>query len=124
MELRYSFGVLRLGEREYRSDVVIYPDHVVEVREKPRVKGFTWHRPLTGTELRRYVEKCRDLDTLLIGTGYLGLLPLDEEAKRVVQELRERGVEVIVVNTRKAVKVLTELWSQGRRVLAVLHLTC
>ncbi|RLE55278.1 MAG: hypothetical protein DRJ40_08835 [Thermoprotei archaeon] len=122
---RYEFGHIVVNGISYIDDVVLLPSGDVIPRKKHRVKGRMWHRPLTGSELKEYLEMCRsDVDVVVVGTGFLGLMPLDEDAEALLNELRSRGIEVIVVNTRKAVSLLRDLVAEGRRILAVLHLTC
>ncbi len=122
---KYEFGHIVINGVSYRNDIVLLPNGNVVSRKKHRVKGRIWHRPLTGSELKEYLEMCRfNADVVVIGTGFLGLMPLDEDAEALLNELRSKGIEIIVINTRKAVSLLRNLVAQGRKVLAILHLTC
>ncbi len=109
----YDFGVMVVGGREYRSDLIITPKGVVS--DWWRLEGHRLQIP----DVRDYLLE--DVDYVVIGTGYSGLMSVDED---VVQAFRRRGREVFIGRTREAVKVYNELVSKGRKVLAFFHLTC
>jgi len=109
----YDFGVIVVGGREYRSDIVITPTRVVD--NWWRVEG---HR-LQIADVRDFIAE--DYDVVVIGTGYNGYMRVDRE---VIEEFRRRGKNVFVENSRRAVEVYNELVKSGLKVLAFFHLTC
>ena len=56
---------------------------------------------------------------LIVGTGMYGRLPVMPE---VVQEAERRKVELVVVPTEEACRLLTDC--KDRNIHAVLHVTC
>jgi hypothetical protein len=55
---------------------------------------------------------------LVIGTGANGRLPVMDDVKR---EARERRVDLVVMPTAEAIKVLEK---QPKKTNAILHVTC
>jgi hypothetical protein len=60
-------------------------------------------------------------DILVIGTGYLGRMPVSKDAPH---HLEAHGVHVREARTRQAVADFNRLQAQRARVGAALHLTC
>ena len=71
------------------------------------------HTPLSVEE--NIPRKCA---CLVIGTGAYGRLPVMADVKR---EAQDRGVELVVLPTAEAIKVLQK---QPKKTNAVLHVTC
>ncbi|MFQ5833330.1 MAG: Mth938-like domain-containing protein [Candidatus Thorarchaeota archaeon] len=108
----YRFGSIVVDGREYRNDVIIFPDHV---------ESDWWRK--SGHEL--CVEDLASvLDfgprTLIVGTGYNGRMKvLDQTTDRMKQidcEIVERG-------TREACEVYNTRRDEYG-IIACLHLTC
>jgi hypothetical protein len=59
-------------------------------------------------------------EVIILGKGRYGLVTVPGE---VVKALEERGIEVLVQNTKEACETYNELLG-SRRVAAALHLTC
>ena len=109
----YDFGVMIVSGKEYRSDLIITPSRIVS--DWWRLEGHRLQIP----DVRDYILE--DVDCVVIGTGYDGLMRVDKE---VIEEFRKRGREVYVLKTREAVDKYNELVSKGKKVLAFFHLTC
>lgn len=109
----YDFGIIVIDGKEYRSDVIITPRGVVS--DWWRIEGHRLQLP----DVRDYLLE--DVDIVVIGTGYDGLMRVDED---VVNAFRRRGVEVFIGRSREAVNRYEEEVARGRRVLAFFHLTC
>ena len=111
----YRFGGIRIDGVDVTSDVVI-DRGAVRKRKKKASKPFRerfGHTPLSVEE--NIPWKC---DTLVVGTGAEGALPVMKDVER---EAERRGVELIAIPTPKAVTLLNR---RAKRVNAVLHLTC
>ena len=111
----YTFGRIRVDGRTYCHDVIIYPEGV---------DGDWWRREghrLSMEDLPKILSRRPDI--LLIGTGASGVMEVPEEVREV---LRKKGIEVKVMDTRRACKEYNRLVGEegGRRVVAALHLTC
>jgi hypothetical protein len=112
---QYRFGEIRVDGTKLKSDIVIDRGEVRK-RKKKASKPFRdrfGHTPLSVEE--NIPWKCQ---TLVVGTGAEGALPVMQEVER---EAARRGVELIAVPTPKAVSLLNR---RAKRVNAVLHLTC
>ena len=109
----YTFGEIRIDGEPYRSDVIIWPDHV----------KCPWWRA------RGHVLATDDLEevlavppkVLVIGTGYYGRMTVPEET---LSTLREQGIELHVSGTREAVDEFNRLARGCANIVAAFHLTC
>ena len=108
----YGFGRITVDGREYRTDVRILPDRVLD--SWWRQEG---HR-LCLEDLEEAIA-CRP-EALVIGQGKPGLLKVPPE---LTEELRRRGIEVFVAPTERAVAEYNRLCG-GKKTVAALHLTC
>jgi hypothetical protein len=111
---KFSFGTLRIDNSTYEQDVVIDRGDIRK-RKKTPSKQFReeyGHTPLSIEE--KIPWKCRKL---VIGTGAHGRLPVMKEVKR---EAERRHVELVVVPTSEAVRLLEKEPTAN----AILHVTC
>jgi hypothetical protein len=112
---KFSFGQITIDGITYERDVVI--DHgKVRKRSKKPSKKFREayaHTPLSMAE--EIPWKCR---RLVIGTGAYGNLPVMDEVKK---EAARRDLELVVLPTAKAIKMLQKA---SRHTNAILHITC
>jgi len=58
---------------------------------------------------------------IIVGCGSLGLMKVSEDTRRV---LKQENIELIALETDKAVEKFNELAQKGEHVAAALHLTC
>jgi hypothetical protein len=107
----YRFGHVVVDGEEQTRDVIVLPDRVLS--DWWRADG---HR-LVLADLADVVEELPE--RLVVGTGAYGRMRPDPE---VLDELRQRGVEVEALPTAEAVRRYREL--DPRRTAAALHLTC
>ncbi len=118
-----GFGYIVIQGTRYDHDVVVYPDGTVERRPKRLSSGkkrVYGHTPLSVEEARYILSRAGNTDYILVGTGQYGALPIEEEAK----ELLEQYAPLIVEPTPKAVEAYNSLIKKGHRVLAIFHVTC
>jgi hypothetical protein len=111
----FSFGSIRIDGVTYEHDVVIERGEVRKRRKKPskKFRDTFGHTPLSLEEDIPW--KCR---RLVIGTGAHGALPVMDEVKR---EAKRRGLELVVVPTIQAIKLLEKDVEETN---AILHITC
>jgi hypothetical protein len=99
-------------------DVLVFPDGHFRPVDK---KHYFTPRD------RIFIEK-RHADIVLIGTGYRGLggfgFPHQKGSRFVYNAQTERGMQVIIENSREACEHYSRLKEQGKRVLLILHSTC
>jgi len=112
----FEFGSIRVDGERYARDIVVDGGRVSK-RKKKRSKELRdeyGHTPLSARENIPW-----DCERLVVGTGAYGSLPVMDEVR---EEAERRGVELVVLPTADAVKVLG---GKGRkRTNAVLHITC
>ena len=111
----YDFGIIRVGDRVYRNDIIVTPTRIVERWWREEGHRFTLE------DFRKYGVLDEEVEVVVLGTGYYGLVTVDPE---VVEWFRKRGVEVIVKPSREAVEIYNELVRAGKKVMLAIHLTC
>ena len=111
----FSFGSLTIDGKTYEKDVIIDCGEIRK-REKKLSKQFRddfGHTPLSIEE--KLPWKCH---RLVIGTGMHGSLPVMDEVRR---EAKRRRVELVVLPTSEAIKILN---GEPKATNAILHVTC
>jgi len=113
---KYEFGVMVVNGVTYTRDLIILPNGEVKANWW-RIEGHRLHLE----DLRAIFELDNLPEVLVIGTGYSGLMRVPVS---VVEELKSKGIEVIIERTTNAWKTFNRLVGEGRRVAAAFHLTC
>jgi hypothetical protein len=110
----FSFGTLQIDGSTYDQDVVIDGGKIRKREKKPskKFRDEFGHTPLSIEE--KIPWKC---DRLVIGTGAYGRLPVMKQVKR---EAERRHVELIIVPTSEAIRLLERKSTAN----AILHVTC
>lgn len=110
----YSFGRIVVGDREFRSDIIIYPDGTIE---------DSWWRKsghiLCFDDIKKLIESLPQI--IIAGTGSPGLLKPDKDLER---ELSLKGVEFIAVPSKEAAALYNKLITGGKKAGACFHLSC
>ncbi len=109
----YDFGVMVIEGKTYHHDLIVTPTKIVS--DWWRLEGHRLQLP----DIRDYLLE--DVDVVVIGTGYNGLMRVDQE---VINVFKSRGIEVHVDITRVAVEKYNRFVEEGKKVLAFFHLTC
>jgi len=107
-----QFGLIVVNGKRYSSDVIIFPDSVID----------SWWRK-RGHQL--CLEDIAEVMTenpevLVVGTGASGLVKVLPEVK---QSLDAQGIKLIVEPTSEACQIYNQL-CHSQKVVAALHLTC
>lgn len=108
----YRFGSITIDQKEYHSDVIVYPDRIDD--KWWRKEG---HR-LSMDDLKEVLSE--QPDTLVVGTGYFGRMDIDA---KVTEMLKAQGITLIARRTSQACAEFNRLRETGK-VVAALHLTC
>ena len=111
----FSFGSIQINGVTYDHDVVIDAGDVRKRKKKPskKFRDAYGHTPLSLEE-----EIPWDCRRLVIGTGAAGALPVMEEVQR---EAKRRKIELVLLPTAEAIKVLQ---AHPKETNAILHVTC
>ena len=108
-----SFGLMVINGKEYRSDLIVYPDRHVE--------DSWWRRSghrLTADDIDGLIESAPEV--IIVGTGVNGML---RPAPGLAEMLSEKEIELIPLPNQKAVECFNKLSSE-KKVGACFHLTC
>jgi hypothetical protein len=103
-----------IGDKTYRSDVIVYPDGRV---------ADNWRRA-SGHRLR--MADIMDLlvvkpDVIVAGTGIYGRMQIDPDVNK---RLAEQNIALVAMRTKKAAKEFNRLSGTPGRVAGCFHLTC
>ncbi|MGA9160938.1 MAG: MTH938/NDUFAF3 family protein [Actinomycetota bacterium] len=112
---QFTFGSIRIDGVVYEHDVVIARGQVRK-RKKKASKPFRdvfGHTPLSVEE-----DIPWDCRSLVVGTGADGALPVMDEVRA---EAARRGVALVIVPTRDAIRTLR---AAPKSANAILHVTC
>ena len=109
----YSFGQIEVEESRYTSDLIVFEDEV----HAPWVRRQG--HSLTAEDLHWLLD--RKPDSIIVGTGAYGVLAVPQ---KLIDELSEKGVELVCLRTAAAAESYNERTQKGERVAACLHLTC
>lgn len=108
----YSFGRMVIEGQTYTADIILFPD---------RINDSWWRK----SGHRVCLEDIEDVfkeepEVLVIGTGFHGLVKVEEEVKGLAQS---KGIELIIEKTKKAVQSFNAITSQ-KKTIGAFHLTC
>jgi len=109
----YRFGHLRIDNKSYTSDLIIYPDGTV--------RDEWWRRRghhLAASDIMALIDAGPEM--LIVGTGASGLLRPEPE---LCDLLTARGIELLARPTAEAITSYNDL-AADHRVGACFHLTC
>lgn len=111
-----KFGSITINGKVYEKDMVLTSDSIRVRKKGPSkpLKSKYNHTPLTPQEAIPW-----NCDTLVVGIGMSGMLPVVKEFKK---EAAERNVTLILLKTREAVDYYLKHY--GPNVNAILHITC
>ena len=109
----YSFGQIIIDKKIYNSDLIIFED---------RINDSWWRKEghnLCIDDIKEIIDK--KPDTLIIGTGYYGLMKVPEE---LIEHIKSSGIkQVIVKKTGDACNEYNKLCKK-KNIAAAFHLTC
>lgn len=109
----YQFGKIIIDGITYKSDCILVSNSV---------KADWWREQghvLSPEDLQSVIAAKPSV--LVVGCGDSGLTKV---AKKTEHFLKEQDIELIVLDTHKAVVKFNELADKGENVTAALHLTC
>jgi len=108
----YSFGRMDVDGESFTSDLIILPDGI---------KSSWWRKEghkLTIDDLQENLHS--DIQALVIGTGFLGRMKVDQE---IIHYAQTHGIDLIIEKTKTAVSHFNKL-SLQKKTAGAFHLTC
>ena len=113
----FNFGFIVVDGRQHVPDALILPDSTV--RERQPGRGRLGSHSITGSEIENLYKT--QPDVIVVGTGMSGLARLSEEAEAF---LAQAGVNPVLLPSSQAVEKFNQLVGEGKRVAALIHITC
>ncbi len=113
----FGFGSIVIEGKKYRRDVFLLPDGTV----RPRKGGF-WmfgSHNIKKDEIEELSQA--GAEVAVVGTGTSSKAKVAEEAESFA---REANLELLELPSHDAVQKLNELLDQGKKVAALIHITC
>jgi len=114
---RYRFGSIVINEREYNSDIILYPDG--------RIEASWWRKSghkLIAEDIIALIESRPKV--IIAGTGAYGIMEPD---KGLAVLLAQRGIDFKALPTPQAVELYNDLYKNTEnkgKIGACFHLTC
>jgi len=110
---KYDFGEIKIRGKNFNHDVQVF--WTGEVLSWWREEGHL----IDVKDLKKTLEKKPEI--IVIGTGKHGMAKMRKEAKNF---LKEKGIELSVEMTDKAVEIFNQKVKEGKKVAGLFHLTC
>lgn len=109
---RYQFGMMVVDGKKYTADLIILPERIIS----------SWWRKeghsLCLEDLAVVINE--NIDVLVVGTGFMGLMKVRPEVWRAFQT---KGTILLAEKTSQAVETFNRLALQ-KRAAGAFHLTC
>lgn len=117
---RTKFGSIVIDGQKYTYDLYINIDGSIEKRKKELSRPISKGHTVLGPEEIKLLLSQKP-ETLVIGKGQFGQLPIPKEARELLD-----NSEVIVIEDKLPVVIhlFNKLKEEKAKVVAVLHLTC
>ncbi|MGB3128881.1 MAG: MTH938/NDUFAF3 family protein [Dehalococcoidia bacterium] len=112
-----SFGSITVGGKRYRRDVILLPDGTVKQR-----KGGFWIFGSHSFKKNEIEELSRaGAEEIMIRTGTNSKAGLSNEAKSYVGQAQ---LQLYTLPSHEAVPEFNHLVDLGKKVAAIIHITC
>ena len=110
----FNFGKIKYDGKIYTYDVWVNEEGDILPR-----RSLGDHHFLTREELKQYLKN--DSEMLIFGTGDYGIAKLTEDAQKLINS---KKIKTIVKTTPEAIKEFNKLKKKGKKIIAVMHITC
>jgi hypothetical protein len=108
----YSFGQITIGDQNYTSDIILFPD---------RIFSPWWRKEGHNLCLEDLAEiPFENYDVLIVGTGFFGMMKVSSDVRIF---MKEKKIQLLIQKTKDAIHKYNEI-AQQKRVVGVFHLTC
>jgi len=115
---KVSWGKVKINDQVYHQALII--GETVLEREKEKLETLFGTTHQIGNWEQKLLLSANP-EVILIVNGWSGLLKIDEEFKKKVEDA---GIELRVVLTSEVVKEYNYLIAKGRKVNCLIHTTC
>ncbi|HDD43624.1 MAG TPA: hypothetical protein ENG63_02005 [Candidatus Desulfofervidus auxilii] len=109
----YRFGKIVINGNTYTSDVIV---------TKTKIFPSWWRKEghkVYWIDLEKFITP--DIKIVILGTGASGLMQPTAELK---EKLKEKGIKLIALPTKEAIKVFNDYLKKEEEILGGFHLTC
>ena len=113
----FNFGFIAIDGKQYVNDVLIFPDGSVKDRD-PSMRRTGNHK--ISIEEIEYLCKTQP-EIILLGCGTSWMVRLSESAEKYLQDI---NLNPIMLNSSAVVEKFNQLTEEGKRVAALIHVTC
>ena len=113
-----QFGSVTIDGKKY-NQVLIVGDSVMERDYQKLEKLFNTSHKIGDWEIEELLKQNPEI--IIIGTGQSSAMEVDEE---IINNFKNKGIEVIITKTPEVIKVYNEKIKQGKRINALIHTTC
>jgi len=113
-----KFGSVTVNGQEYKDILVVGEKIIPRDLDMLHQEYGTGH-VVAPEELDRLLSG--EPDVVVIGTGQYGLLKVGESIREMAGEV---GVDLIFASTPKAISRYNQLVEEGKKVNALIHVTC
>ena len=113
----FKFGAIMINGKKHKHDVLLFPDGTLRERNR----GF-WRlgsHSIKKEEVLELIEASPDI--VIIGTGAMSRAKLTPDAESAVREVK---AELMVLPSKEAAEKWNEQVGLGKRVAALIHITC
>lgn len=116
-----GWGSIQVGGKQHPEtlQVIIVGDEVDPWSHGRLTESFGTTHLLPGSEAGKLLEG--NPEVIVIGNGWDSVFKVSEEAKK---KFEGAGVEVKILDTRRAVEEYNRLVDEGKKVNALIHTTC
>jgi len=115
-----KFGMVKFADKKYKYDIIVHLDGSVDKRNKnPSRRKYGTSHILAAEEIEDLIGE--NPEVLVVGCGQYSVLKVGEDA---VELLSAKKVELVDLPTQQAIDEFNRLKNQGRKVTAIVHVTC
>lgn len=108
----YDFGAMVVDGMMCTDDLILLPD---------RIKSSWWRKEGHKLALEDIGDVLReDIEVLVIGTGFFGLMKVSSEVSQAVQS---KGIVLRIEKTKQAAQIFNE-FAVHKKTAGAFHLTC
>lgn len=113
-----GFGWIIVDGKKHRHDITIFPDGKVK-RRKGGILMFGSHI----FKQKEFEELCAkaEIEAIVVGTGTDGVAKISDDARKF---LESKGIKLIELLSQEAIKEFNKLAKSGKKVGAIIHVTC